>query len=102
MLLLPFSDFTFDRVARQGFGQPGFGQQAGSQGGQGGQPFGQGGQQGGYNAKGQFPGESQGWAAELCLGILIALPCISFDLYSGWSILVILPCSNEKTSASMN
>ena len=47
---------------RQGFGQPGFGQQAGQggQGGQGGQPFGQGGQPGGYNAKGQFPGESQG------------------------------------------
>ena len=61
MLLLPFTNFIF--VPRQGFGQPGFGQQAGQdgQGGQGGQPFGQGGQQGG-NAKGQFPGESQGWA----------------------------------------
>ena len=62
MLLLPFTNFIF--IPRQGFGQPGFGQQAGQdgQGGQGGQPFGQGGQQGGYNAKGQFPGESQGAA----------------------------------------
>jgi len=77
MLLLPFTNFIF--VPRQGFGQPGFGQQAGQdgQGGQGGQPFGQGGQQGGYNAKGQFPGESQGAAG------LWHFDRIAFDLHTG-------------------